>query len=563
MLTLMPPVLDPVKRPAPQPRQPRLMVPWESRGKQFRASLRVFLRSIPTKSGATPHYFRHTVEQRVPRGAIFASLLWHIACVAILGLPFWDRLLTPKVVLPPVQIEITWYAPARDLPSLNLPGPASKPSPPGEPHKPLPRRGADAYHPRQTILSVPLRITHPRQTLIQPNAPLAPPKIEPQLPNIVEWAASSEPARPHVRIKASASAPRQRRRRVEEAPVPEISNLEKTPGPLSIAATPAVNSQPKLPMLPATAARPQAQKAAADAGPAPDIGQAANGDANSRRLIALSASPAPVPPTIAVPQGNLSARVSVSPEGTQPGVPGGSSNGSASATGSAGGNAASPGGTGGSSGALRGTGGGNGTPGPNGVSINGGNASASSTVSGPTAPTAAPTSRASNSAAPPAKPRPEPVNSTGTPAMGMEEIGVGSAPEQILGDKRIYTLFVNMPNLSSATGSWVLNFTELQNETPASAAGLLSGPVPVRKVDPKYPPSLVNARVEGEVVLYAIIRRDGSVDSIQLLKGVDPTLDQNAMEALARWKFHPAMRSGAPVELETVVHIPFRTTPSL
>lgn len=147
--------------------------------------------------------------------------------------------------------------------------------------------------------------------------------------------------------------------------------------------------------------------------------------------------------------------------------------------------------------------------------------------------------------------------------MGMEEIGVGSAPEQILGDKRIYTLFVNMPNLSSATGSWVLNFTELQNETPASAAGLLSGPVPVRKVDPKYPPSLVNARVEGEVILYAIIRRDGSVDSIQLLKGVDPTLDQNAMEALARWKFHPAMRSGAPVELETVVHIPFRTTPSL
>jgi TonB family protein len=52
------------------------------------------------------------------------------------------------------------------------------------------------------------------------------------------------------------------------------------------------------------------------------------------------------------------------------------------------------------------------------------------------------------------------------------------------------------------------------------------------------------------------------VDSIQLLKGVEPELDQNAMEALARWRFRPAMRGGVPVELEAVVHIPFRNSPS-
>ena len=58
--------------------------------------------------------------------------------------------------------------------------------------------------------------------------------------------------------------------------------------------------------------------------------------------------------------------------------------------------------------------------------------------------------------------------------------------------------------------------------------------------------------------MYAIIRKDGSVDSIQLLKGVEPRLNQNAMEALARWKFRPAEKRGAPVELEAVVTIPFR-----
>jgi len=63
--------------------------------------------------------------------------------------------------------------------------------------------------------------------------------------------------------------------------------------------------------------------------------------------------------------------------------------------------------------------------------------------------------------------------------------------------------------------------------------------------------------VEGEVVLYAVIRRDGSVDSVQLVRGIDEELDANAMKALSQWKFRPATRQGEPVELEAIVHIPF------
>jgi len=81
--------------------------------------------------------------------------------------------------------------------------------------------------------------------------------------------------------------------------------------------------------------------------------------------------------------------------------------------------------------------------------------------------------------------------------------------------------------------------------------------VPVRKIDPKYPPTLIDERVEGEVVLYAVIRSDGSVDSIQLVRGIDEQLDANAMDALSRWKFRPAAKQGTPVELEAIVHIPF------
>ena len=120
-----------------------------------------------------------------------------------------------------------------------------------------------------------------------------------------------------------------------------------------------------------------------------------------------------------------------------------------------------------------------------------------------------------------------------------------------------------MPNLTSASGSWVLNFAELDEMDTLSRAGIsasdVAGPVPLRKVDPKYPPELRTANVEGEVILYAIIRKDGTVDSIQLVHSVDAQLDANAMEALGQWKFQPAEKRGEPIDLEAVVHIPFRS----
>jgi len=58
-------------------------------------------------------------------------------------------------------------------------------------------------------------------------------------------------------------------------------------------------------------------------------------------------------------------------------------------------------------------------------------------------------------------------------------------------------------------------------------------------------------------VLYAIIRKDGSVDSVQIVRSLEPQLDRNAINALVKWKFHPAARAGVPVDLEAVIHVPF------
>jgi TonB family protein len=126
---------------------------------------------------------------------------------------------------------------------------------------------------------------------------------------------------------------------------------------------------------------------------------------------------------------------------------------------------------------------------------------------------------------------------------------------KVFGPRRFYQMTLNMPNLNSAGGSWVVRFAELKD---APSEGQLLSPLLTVKADPAYPSELQRANVHGTVTLYAIIHSDGSVREIRVLNGADDRLDQYAREALARCRFEPALKDGVPVALEAVVAIPFR-----
>jgi TonB family protein len=473
--------------------------------------------------------------------------VWHGVWVLML-VPLWKI----AVVTPAAQeqrVEIAWYGPIKDLPAIAPAArPIRKPEALATP-KADPEPDAQAFHPRQTILNAPMRPNHPRQTLIQPAAAPEPPKILPPLPNIVSWSASA-PAALHIdgatvarlRPKTPAARP------VQDLNAPELQAPDRELEAIELAATEAAIQRPSLPVAPLSGRRRSNDKITADA--APDLGVVSATNANSTALIALSAAPAPTAPP-EVPAGNLQSTLAISP--------------ARSATGS---RSASAAGTNATQ-----TGVGNG---PVGLSISGGSAKTSNTAGlggSPGTGTGRPTPGTvatpgtpgrpaiAASAAPVVRPAPSQTNPL------VERIKPGATPESLLGAKQIYTLHVNMPNLTSATGSWILNFAELADSLPRQPAYAntadLQGPEPLRKVDPKYPPELRSSRVQGEVVLFAVIREDGSVDSIQLVSGVDAALDANAMQALAQWKFRPAVRQGAPVELEAIVHIPFRASTPL
>ena len=130
-----------------------------------------------------------------------------------------------------------------------------------------------------------------------------------------------------------------------------------------------------------------------------------------------------------------------------------------------------------------------------------------------------------------------------------------SIEQRIFGSRRYYSLVMNMPNLSSATGSWIIRFAELKQSDDKSP---LTAPVAMTKVDPAYPPDVLRDRIEGTVTLYAIIRADGTVNNIRVLDSLDSRLDENAIHALAAWHFRPGTKNGEPVPVEAVVQIPFR-----
>jgi protein TonB len=83
------------------------------------------------------------------------------------------------------------------------------------------------------------------------------------------------------------------------------------------------------------------------------------------------------------------------------------------------------------------------------------------------------------------------------------------------------------------------------------AAGLL-----IQKVLPNYPPIARQARIEGTVVLAAVISKYGAIENLRVVSG-PPMLQQAALDAVQQWRYRPYMLDGDPVAVETTVNVVF------
>ncbi len=82
----------------------------------------------------------------------------------------------------------------------------------------------------------------------------------------------------------------------------------------------------------------------------------------------------------------------------------------------------------------------------------------------------------------------------------------------------------------------------------------------IQSVDPVYPPEAMAQRLQGPVVLQAVIGRDGSVQDLKLVRGYF-VLAKAAITAVKQWRFRPYSQNGRNLETQTVITITFTYPP--
>jgi len=516
------------------------------------------------------------VRRSLPWGGLSTSLLVHVAVIAaILSLVrlFPER---PAIVDHPVLThqDVIYYTPAEYLAQLDTGhAPAEKAE-----------RGDPEFSP-QPIISVPPQADNHVQTIVTPPAVKLDRDVP--MPNIVAWSqtqqsvplgatarnaadlkapalAADSVVAPSPEVKRPLDRPSQSLSTDVVAPAPEVAlaggrkaiqapqatvvapapqvNAENTRklGDLNIGHSEVVAPAPQIPMAErSVTARIGPLAAGTNAVPPPPSVEASGGQSGGGRVIVLNVRPLAPHTATEVPAGNRRGSFAATPEGN-PGA-----RGTAPAEGKS---SRAEAGT--RSGQGSNTGVGKPTDSPPGLYVGSAPKGATTTATTGNNPFDSARMMASITSPRVSSAPTHPANEVDNPT---------PLDRQVFGNRRFYRMNLNMPNLNSSGGSWIVRFAELKDDGQESD---LSSPVAIQTADPAYPLELMRHNVQGTVTLYAVIHSDGSVSDVKVLQSVDDRLDGFATAALTRWKFRPATKNGTPVALEAIVVIPFHPSRS-
>ena len=133
------------------------------------------------------------------------------------------------------------------------------------------------------------------------------------------------------------------------------------------------------------------------------------------------------------------------------------------------------------------------------------------------------------------------------PAGGGVVGGIGGVPGGQIGGV--------IGSIVNATSAAVPKFVPVTPQRVRISQGVTRGLL-IHKVEPAYPPLARAARVQGEVVLSAVIDTSGQITNLQLVSG-HPMLVPSAISAVRQWRYKPYLLNGQPVEVETTITVIF------
>ncbi|HUP48750.1 MAG TPA: TonB family protein [Thermoanaerobaculia bacterium] len=144
------------------------------------------------------------------------------------------------------------------------------------------------------------------------------------------------------------------------------------------------------------------------------------------------------------------------------------------------------------------------------------------------------------------------VATSPTPPPPTETIAGAEPPEEIAPPPPEPALEPERPALVSPGG--------LTDQTGVWAAVPPGGTQPeeIDRVIPRYPNAARRAGVSGAVVIRGIVRRDGRIDNVEIIKDLPHGLGESARDAVSRWRFRPATYRGEPIDVYYTVTVNFR-----
>ena len=93
---------------------------------------------------------------------------------------------------------------------------------------------------------------------------------------------------------------------------------------------------------------------------------------------------------------------------------------------------------------------------------------------------------------------------------------------------------------------------------PTAPTESITQPVRIRTVSPVYPAFALAARIQGDVVLQALVGRDGVVTAAEVVKSVHPLLDEAARRAVLQYSYRPGLRNGIPDTFRVQATVSFK-----
>ena len=79
----------------------------------------------------------------------------------------------------------------------------------------------------------------------------------------------------------------------------------------------------------------------------------------------------------------------------------------------------------------------------------------------------------------------------------------------------------------------------------------------LERVDPAYPEAARRARLQGVVILEAVITASGAVDEVRIVRSPSPLFDAAVEDAVRRWRYRPATLNGRAVPVVLTVTVRF------